>query len=143
MHTECNGTDVMLSRSADGVAWSAPARVPTGLPRDRTHDVVPGLAADPDRPGRLAHSWYRLQPAGGIDAFFVRSANGGGTWTAPRRLNTETMTRQWIAQTTLGPMLGDYISTSFASGTPVAVLALAARPAAGRLDEAIYAARLP
>ena len=37
-------------------------------------------------------------------------------------------------------MLGDYISTSFASGTPVAVLALASRPAAGRLDEAIYAA---
>ena len=53
------------------------------------------------------------------------------------------MTRPWIAQTTLGPMLGDYISTSFASGTPVAVLALASRPAAGRLDEAIYAARLP
>jgi hypothetical protein len=143
LHTDCNGTDLMLSRSADGVLWSAPARVPTGLSRDRTHDVLPGLAADPDRPGRLALSWYRLQPAGGIDAFFVRSANGGGTWTAPRRLNTETMTRQWIAQTTLGPMLGDYISTSFASGTPVAVLALASRPAVGRLDEAIYAARLP
>jgi hypothetical protein len=53
------------------------------------------------------------------------------------------MTRPWIAQTTLGPMLGDYISTSFAAGTPVAVLALASRPASGRLDEAIYAARLP
>jgi hypothetical protein len=143
LHTDCNGTDLMLSRSADGVLWSAPARVPTGPSRDRTHDVVPGLAADPDRNGRLALSWYRLQPSGGIDAFFVRSANGGGTWTAPRRLNTETMTRQWIAQTTLGPMLGDYISTSFAAGTPVAVLALASRPAAGRLDEAIYAARLP
>lgn len=143
LHTDCNGTDLMLSRSADGVLWSEPARVPTGLSRDRTHDVVPGLAADPDRGGRLALAWYRLQPGGGIDAQFVRSANGGGTWTAPRRLNTETMTRQWIAQTTLGPMLGDYISTSFASGTPVAVLALASRPSAGRLDEAIYAARLP
>ena len=143
LHADCNGTDLMLSRSADGIAWSAPARVPTGPSRDRTHDVVPGLAADPDRSGRLALSWYRLQPGGGIDAFFVRSANGGGTWTAPRRLNTETMTRPWIAQTTLGPMLGDYISTSFASGTPVAVLTLASRPAAGRLDEAIYAARLP
>ncbi len=143
LHPDCNGTDLMLSRSADGIQWSAPARVPTGPSRASTHDVVPGLAADPNRNGRVALSWYRLQPSGGIDAFFVRSANGGGTWTSPRRLNTETMTRQWIAQTTLGPMLGDYISTSFAAGTPVAVLALSSRPAAGRLDEAIYAARLP
>jgi hypothetical protein len=143
LRTDCDGTDLMLSRSADGVTWSPPARVPTGTSRARTHDVVPGLAADPDRNGRLALSWYRLQAGGGIDAFFVRSSNGGARWTAPRRLNTETMTRQWIAQTTLGPMLGDYISTSFASGTPVAVLALASRPASGRLDEAIYAARLP
>ena len=143
LHADCNGTDLMLSRSADGSSWSAPARIPTGASRASTHDVVPGLAADPDRGGRLALAWYRLQPGGGIDAFFVRSANSGATWTAPRRLNTETMTRSWIAQTTLGPMLGDYISTSFAAGTPVAVLALASRPAAGRLDEAIYAARLP
>ena len=143
LRTNCAGTDLMLSRSADGIQWSPPARVPAGSVRDDTHDVVPGLAADPDRAGRLALAWYRLQPGGGIDAFFVRSSNGGGTWTRPRRLNTETMTRQWIAQTTLGPMLGDYISTSFAGGTPVAVLALASRPSGARLDEAIYAARLP
>jgi hypothetical protein len=143
LHEDCDTTDLMLSRSVDGLQWSVPARIPTGAVRDGAHDVVPGLAADPDRAGRLALAWYRLQPGGGIDAFFVRSANGGGTWTRPRRLNTETMTRQWIAQTTLGPMLGDYISTSFAGGTPVAVLALASRPSAARLDEAIYAARLP
>jgi len=39
-------------------------------------------------------------------------------------------------------MVGDYISTSFANGTPVAVLALASRPGQ-RLDEAVYASRLP
>jgi hypothetical protein len=141
--TDCARTDLMLSRSADGLQWSAPARIPAGPVRDRTYDVVPGLAADPEEAGRLALAWYRLQPGGGIDAFFVRSSNGGGTWTRPRRLNTETMSREWIAQTTLGPMLGDYISTSFAGRTPVAVLALASRPSGGRLDEAIYAARLP
>ena len=143
LREDCTSTDLMLSRSPDGVQWSAPTRIPTGTARERAHDVVPGLGADPERAGRLALAWYRLQPSGGIDAFFVRSANGGGTWTRPRRLNTETMTRQWIAQTTLGPMLGDYISTSFAGGTPVAVLALASRPSGARLDEAIYATRLP
>jgi hypothetical protein len=104
--------------------------------------VLPGLGVDPERAGRLALTYYRLHPGGGIDAFFVRSANGGATWTRPRQLNTETMTRSWIAQTSLGPMLGDYISTSFARGRPVAIYALAARPD-GRLREAIYGARLP
>ena len=143
LHTACRGTDLMLSRSADGVQWSTPARIPTGAARDGAHDVVPGLAADPERAGRLAVAWYRLQPGVGIDALFARSSNSGATWTRPRRLNTETMTRPWIAQTTLGPMLGDYISTSFVGGTPVVVLALASRPSGARLDEAIYAARLP
>ena len=138
----CGSTDLMLARSADGVTWTGPTRIPTGPVRLDAHDVIPGLAADPQRGGRLALAYYRLQPGGGIDAFFVRSANSGASWTAPRRLNTETMTRGWIAQTTLGPMLGDYISTSFAAGTPVAVLALASRPG-GRLDEAIYGVRLP
>ena len=143
LHTDCNGTDLMLSRSADGVRGRHRRESRPACPATVRTTSCRGWLQIPTAPGRLALSWYRLQPAGGIDAFFVRSANGGGTWTAPRRLNTETMTRQWIAQTTLGPMLGDYISTSFASGTPVAVLALASRPAAGRLDEAIYAARLP
>lgn len=143
LRTRCEGTDLMLSRSADGVQWTAPARIPTGAALDGAHDVVPGLGANPDRAGGLALAWYRLQPGGGIDAFFVRSSNGGATWTRPRRLNTETMTRKWIAQTRLGPLLGDYISTSFAGGKPVAVLALASRPSGRRLDEAIYAARLP
>jgi hypothetical protein len=142
LHSDCSGTDLILARSADGVTWSAPLRIPTGISRSGAHDVLPGLAADPQRAGRLALAYYRLQPLGGIDAFFVRSNDGGARWTAPRRLNTETMTRQWIAQTTLGPMLGDYISTSFADGTPVAVLALASRPGT-RLDEAIYGVRLP
>jgi hypothetical protein len=137
----CSGTDLLLAKSADGLQWTAPTRIGTGRPGAGAHDVVPGLAADPQRPGRLALAWYRLQPNGGIDAYYARSATGGTRWSAVRRLNTETMTRTWMAQTTLGPMLGDYISTSFANGTPVAVLALASRPGR-RLDEAIYAARL-
>ena len=141
LRPSCSGTDLLLARSADGVQWTGPTRIGTGRAGANVHDVVPGLGADPRRPGRVAVAWYRLQPNGGIDAYYVRSATGGTRWSAVRRLNTETMTRSWIAQTSLGPMLGDYISTSFANGTPVAVLALASRPGR-RLDEAIYAARL-
>ena len=39
-------------------------------------------------------------------------------------------------------MVGDYFSTSFASGRVVPVFALAAPPVGGRLREAIFAASL-
>jgi hypothetical protein len=53
------------------------------------------------------------------------------------------MKLDWLADTNLGRMVGDYISTSFAAGRPVPVLALAAAPSGGRFNEAIFASRLP
>ena len=143
LHADCNGTDLMLSRSADGVAWTPPARVPTGPLAPARTTSCRGWPQTPTAAGGSRSRGTACSPAAGSTRSSSARPTAARTWTAPRRLNTETMTRQWIAQTTLGPMLGDYISTSFASGTPVAVLALASRPAAGRLDEAIYAARLP
>ena len=48
----------------------------------------------------------------------------------------------WIAQTDQGPMVGDYISTSFAGG-PLAfpVFAIAKPPTSGVFDERAAAAR--
>jgi hypothetical protein len=40
-------------------------------------------------------------------------------------------------------MLGDDISTSYADGAAVAVVALATAPTAGRFNEAIFATRVP
>ena len=44
----------------------------------------------------------------------------------------------WLARTTLGFMLGDYISTSFVEGKPMPVFALAAPPVKGSLREATF-----
>jgi hypothetical protein len=47
-----------------------------------------------------------------------------------------------IARTTLGSMVGDYISTSFAGGRAVPVFVLAKPPRGTRLSEAVFAASL-
>jgi hypothetical protein len=49
----------------------------------------------------------------------------------------------WLADTNLGRMLGDYISTSYAGAAAVPVFALASAPVASRFNEAIFATRVP
>src|SRR6058998_615876 len=77
-----------------------------------------------------------------IDAWLVESKNGGRTWAAPRKLNGQAMQLDWLAETTLGAMLGDYVSVSFVRGRPIPVLALAGRPTAAGHNESIFTCRL-
>jgi hypothetical protein len=46
----------------------------------------------------------------------------------------------WIADSGIGRMLGDYISTSWAGGRPVGVFSLASRPRGQTFRQAIFAA---
>jgi hypothetical protein len=144
---ECDGNEILFSRSQDGVTWSTPQPLPTKAGDDA---FLPGLAVAPGTRGshaQLAISYYSVRCAGlvacTLDAYVVRSADGGMTWRLPERLNPKTMRLDWIADSNLGLMVGDYISTSFASGRPIPVLALATAPGAGHLNEAIFASRLP
>ena len=51
-----------------------------------------------------------------IDSWLVQSQNAGRTWSAPRKLNGQSMQIEWLADTSLGAMLGDYISVSYVQG---------------------------
>jgi hypothetical protein len=134
----CAGNELVLSTSADGLSWSAPARIPLG---SGSH-VIPGLAADPSRPGRLALTYYTQSPRSQrLDVGFVSSRNGGRTWTRSIRLSPESMPVNRIAQAG-GAMVGDYISTSFAGGRAVPVFTLAQSPLRGRLRQATHATSL-
>ena len=134
----CSRNDVLVARSSDGVSWSAPVRVPTGS----ADAELPGLAADPTSPGRLALAYYTLTSAG-LDAWFVSSRNAGATWTKPQRLSARSVSLNWIAATDSGVMVGDYISTSFAGGRAVPVFALARHPNGPRFHESMFAASVP
>jgi hypothetical protein len=145
---DCDVNGIVLASSADGIAWTTPRRVPFGASGARVDRFVPGLAVDrgtAGRQARLAIAAYSVTKAEGcrdcelVDALLVQSGDGGRTWAAPRRLNAESMPLAWLAQTGLGRMLGDYISTSFVGGRPIPILCLAAEPELGEFRQAIFA----
>jgi len=145
----CTENDLVLSTSTDGVTWTAPARIPLA-PVPSTFDAfIPGLAADPARPGRLGLVYAFFTPgscargACTLEIGFVTSPNGGTTWTAPQRLDAQPMQMTWLAKAEGGRMVGDYFSTSFAGDRVVPVFTLATSPLRGRFREAIFAASLP
>jgi hypothetical protein len=149
----CLLNDIVVARSTDGVRWSAPVRVPAVPVQRDAHVFVPGLGVDPTTSGprtRLAVAYHvKQQDCGfarcpGIHVELMTSADAGATWSRPRRLSAEPMPIEWLAETGLGRMTGDYISTSFVGGRPVPVFSLATEPEAGELRQAIFAAtRLP
>lgn len=133
----CGANDIVLTRSRDGLTWTRTARIPTGAPDAE----LPGLGADPARPGRLALAYYRAR-AGRLDVSFVSSSNGGARWTRPIRLDSRSISLRWIVPTSQGSMVGDYISTSFAGGRAVPVFALATAPRGGALHESMFSTSL-
>jgi hypothetical protein len=133
----CARNSILLSSSRDGVTWSAQARVPTGS----ADAEIPGLAADPAAAGRLALAYYTVNGTS-EEVWYVASRTGGASWTKPQRLSTQSIPPTWIARTSGGSMVGDYISTSFADGRTVPVFVLARRPTGGRLHESAFAASL-
>ena len=121
----------------DGIAWSPVTRVPTG-----SGDAeLPGLDADPSRPGRLALTYY-VYGGSSFDVRFIWSKDAGASWSRPQLLNSRRVPVSGIARTSLGSMVGDYISTSFAGGRAVPVFVLATAPRKG-LHEAAFGTSIP
>jgi hypothetical protein len=146
----CSRNDLVLSSSTDGLAWTAPKRIPLAPVSSSEEDFIPGLAADPSHAGHLALVYAYYVPgscARGtclLGTGFVQSANGGATWTAPQRLDALPVRLNWLARASGGRMVGDYYATSYAGKRVVPVFTLAIPPtASGRFREAIFAASLP
>lgn len=139
LRRRCTGDDIAFISSTNGRTWSQPKRVPTGG-TEAGHDYfMPGLAADPAAAGHLGIVYYDLKTCRcRISAWFIGSTNGGGSWGKPQRLDTRAMKLAWLARTTLGLMLGDYVSTSFVNGKPLPVFMLAAPPVRSSLREAAF-----
>jgi hypothetical protein len=133
----CPSNDVVYTASSDGITWTPPTRIPTG----GGDAELPGLDADPARPGRLALTYY-VYRGSSLDVRFVWSKNAGASWSKPQLLNSRQIPVSGIAKTSLGSMVGDYISTSFTGGRAVPVFVLATAPRNG-LHEAAFATSLP
>lgn len=143
----CESSAVAFASSRDGVEWSEPRAIPSGRPEPRTDFFVPAVGVDSGRSGgaaRLTVIYHSLSPCRpsfcpGVDVASVSSGNGGATWTAPQRLTSESMSLPWIVDSSIGRMLGDYVSVSYVGGRPVPVFALASAPSSVGFHQAIFA----
>jgi hypothetical protein len=148
---KCSGNDIVLSSSSDGASWSSPARVPIDPVTSGADHFIPGLAVDPGTSGSGAHLAlaYYFYPdstcTGGcqLDVGFISSPDGGAHWGSATQL-AGPMSLSDIAATSQGPMVGDYISTSFTGGKAVPVFAIGKPHAQGSpFDEGMYAPAAP
>lgn len=143
---KCGANDIVLSTSSDGVTWTDPVRIPIDPIGSGVDHFIPGLAVDRTTAGDSAHLAlvYYYYPVAGctaatcqLDVGFVSSADGGATWTSPQQL-AGPMSLSWIANTSQGVMVGDYMSTSFSGGIAFPALVSANAPSGGVFDEALY-----
>jgi hypothetical protein len=144
----CTANDLVLSTSADGATWTAPGRIPVAAPSSTLSAFIPGLGADPARPGHLALVYAYFHPrscgrgACTLGVAFTESGDGGKSWTTPQRLDAQPVQMTWLPRAEGGRMVGDYFSTAFAGGRIVPVFALATSPVGGRFREAIFTTSL-
>jgi Ca2+-binding RTX toxin-like protein len=148
--SQCGGTQVVLVTSTDGITWDAPTVVPTarGL---RGDSFIPAVAVQPGTGGAAAHVavTYYFWPeclavaCPGVEAGLVESRDGGVTWHRQERLSAQPMRLGWMARTDSGRMLGDYVSTSWVGGRPLAVFALASQTHGRAFRESVFAAHIP
>ena len=112
-----------MTTSTDGLTWSPVVRVPIDATTSTVDHFIPGISADKSTQGGTAHlglTFYFYPKSNctistcSLQAGFVSSQDGGTTWSAPVKV-VGPMHLKWLPSTTLGYMVGDYISTSFGS----------------------------
>jgi BNR repeat-like domain len=117
----CTSNDIVYSSSLDGLNWSTVTRVPIDATTSGVDHFLPGIAVDKATSGsttRLAVGYYYFPVSNCTTSTceltfgFVSSLDGGATWTTGRRIGGP-MRVTWIADTSQGRMVGDYVSTSF------------------------------
>jgi hypothetical protein len=147
---KCTANDIVFSTSTDGLSWSAVNRIPIDGVGSGVDHFIPGLAVDPDasRSGHLALTYYFYPNAActpatcQLNVGYTSSVNGGATWTTSTQL-AGPMSLADIAATSQGPMVGDYISTSFnATGGAATVFAIG-NPHTALFDEGMWAPSTP
>jgi hypothetical protein len=151
----CSSNDLVMSTTTQATypTWSGVSRIPIDATTSTVDHFIPGLAVDrasAGTTGRLGLAYYFYPTAAcsfttcQLDVGYVFSNNGGASWSAPTQL-TGPMSLSWIASTSQGRMVGDYISSSFTGGGVRPVFAAASAPSFGLFNESMFttAALLP
>jgi hypothetical protein len=149
----CSANDIVMSTSTDGVNWSAVKRIPLDPVGSGVDHFLPGVAIQGQTLTasllpRIALAYY-YYPVSNCSAStcqlhvgFSFSTNGGGTWTPPQTL-AGPMMLSWLANTSQGRMVGDYISTSYVGNNAFPIYASATAPIGGVFQEHMFTQKLP
>jgi hypothetical protein len=144
--TGCSTNDLVMSTSSNGTKWTTPARIPIDKLNSTVDHFIPGLAVDRATSGKTAHltTTYYYYPAAGcsdstcqINVGFTTSQDGGKTWIAGKQL-AGPMKISWLPNTFSGPMLADYLSSSYVDGKAFGVFMVAKAPSGGLFSQAAY-----
>jgi hypothetical protein len=150
-HSSCDTDDIVYATSAGG-AWSAPSRIAIQPLTSTTDQFIPGFAVAPGTAGSTAELsvvYYTYEQGGcatdtcRLDARYATSYDGGAHWSWPYTINSTPMPLSWLAQSSRGPMVGDYESISYCHGAAITVAALATAAPDPDFHEAEWALTLP
>jgi hypothetical protein len=148
----CATNDLVISTSTNGTKWTAPARIPIDKISSTVDHYIPGLAVDRSSSGKTGHlaTTYYYYPDAGCDdstceihVGFTASTDGGKTWTAGKDLGVGPMKISWLPASQNGPMLADYLSSSYVNGNAFGVFMVAKAPSGGLFNEAAYTTKQP
>ncbi|GCE03385.1 sialidase family protein [Dictyobacter aurantiacus] len=136
----CSANDIVMSTSTNGSTWSTVTRIPTDAVGSGIDHVIPGIAVDKATSGSSTHlalTYYYCSSSCQLQVGFVSSNNGGASWSTATTLTSTPISLSWIANTSQGRMVGDYISTSFANGKAFPIFAVATAPTGSTFNETI------
>jgi hypothetical protein len=134
----------VLATSANGTAWTAPARVPIDAVTSAADHFIPGLGVDPATSGggaRLGLTYYAYANAAcatacALEVGYIQSDSGGASWGSPVAL-VEPFALADLPTTSQGPMVGDYISTSWLEGKAFGPVAVARSHSGGAFSQGL------
>jgi hypothetical protein len=146
----CTANDIVMSKSTSETTWGAVTRVPIDATTSGRDHFIPGIGVDRTTSAgsaRIGLTYY-FYPVSNctastcqLDVGYVSSTNGGSTWSTATQV-AGPMTLSWLANTSQGRMVGDYISTSVFpaanGGRAYPVVAVANPPSGSVFDEAMY-----
>lgn len=121
----CTSNDLVLAKSSNLTSWTI-SQIPITLGSGAQDYVIPGIAVDKTTSGGSAHLvvtfYYQSATCTSISSCVlnvgsVSSTNGGSSWGTATTLTSSGMQQGWLATTSQGYMVGDYISTSFGAST--------------------------
>ncbi len=119
--SRCSHNDIVITHStnATGTTWATITRVPIDATTSGIEHMIPGLTVNKATSGSTAQLgityYFYASGSTSLQVGFLSSTNAGSTWTAPTTIfgGTNAFPTTWVATTSQGRMVGDYISSSY------------------------------